>query len=119
MKQVHQLIKAAQDLDATSLDNLICALAQIRANKQPPVSSSRPRFDEDSATAAPVTFEDLPAMFAKPLQDGRFRLWMRSSGFGWLAFNLEVGDARVLRDWFNANVTGFSDLFGQEDSQRH
>lgn len=119
MKQMHQLIAQAQAFDAPSLDRLISALAEVRAGKQPPVSASRPNPNNESTMDTPVTMEDSPSMQLKVLRDGRIRLWVRSGGFGWLAFNLDMRDARVMRDWFAANVTGLTDLIGQEDVQRH
>lgn len=119
MKQMHQLMAMAQALDAPSLDRLISALAEIRAGKQPPVSASRPNPNNESTTDTPVTMEDSPSIQLKVLRDGRIRLWARSRGFGWLAFNLDMRDARVLRDWFATNVTGISDLISQENMQRH
>ena len=67
----------------------------------------------------PVTMEDSPAMMAVRLRDGRIRLWARNSGFGWLAFNLPEADATILKDWFNANLEGDSDLFSQSDGPAH
>ncbi len=113
------LLSIAKEMDGQALDALISALAEVRANTQPPVESTRPVPTEGSTTDTPVTIEDSPAMMAKLLRDGRVRLWARSSGFGWLAFNLSHEEAVTLKDWFTANVEGVSDLFGQSVGQAH
>lgn len=119
MKHLEEFLRLGKELTAQELDSLISGLAEIRAAKLPPVSSSRPTPEDESSIDTPVTVEDSPAMQAKALRDGRVRLWARSSGFGWLAFNIELRDARVLRDWLTANVQGNSDLFSEQVTQRH
>lgn len=120
MNTLDALIKRAETLNAHELDALISGLAEIRANTAPPVSPKRPDpNDADANLDVPVTIEDSPAMQAKLLRDGRIRLWARSSGFGWLAFNIDMRDAALLRDWFIANVQGESDLFSQSGTQSH
>lgn len=119
MNEMHQLKAIAQRLDAPSLDTLISSLAEIRAGMQPAVSGLRPSPNDESINQTPITVEDSPAMQANVLRDGRIRLYARSSGFGWLAFNLDLRDARTLRDWFAANVNGISDLIGEKNVQRH
>ena len=111
------LLSIADEMDAEALDTLISAMAEVRAKKLPAVASTRPTEPSDIDT--PVTMENSPAMFAKLLKDGRVRLWARSSGFGWLAFNLPMEDARTLRDWFMANVDGISDLFSERLGPTH
>ena len=113
------LLSIAQDMDGQDLDTLISALAEVRVQKLPPVAATRPMSIDASSMDTPVTMEDSPAMMAVRLRDGRFRVWARSSGFGWLAFNLDQADARAIRDWFAANVEGQSDLFGQEGGHTH
>ena len=120
MSETDALLKSAATLSAQELDVLISGLAEIRANTEPAVSSKRPDpNDTKAALDTIVTMEDSPAMQAKLLRDGRIRLWARSSGFGWLAFNIDMRDATLLRDWFIANVQGDSDLFSQSDTQKH
>lgn len=120
MSKMDSLIKSAATLSAQELDVLISGLAEIRAHTEPPVSPKRPDpNDTNPALDTPVTMEDSPAMQAKLLRDGRIRIWARSSGFGWLAFNIEMRDATLLRDWFTANVAGESDLFSQGDTKSH
>ena len=113
------LLSIAKEMDGQALDALISALAEVRANTQPPVESTRPVPTEGSTTDTPVTIEDSPAMMAVRLRDGRFRVWARSSGFGWLAFNLDQANARAIRDWFAANVEGDSDLFSHGSRHAH
>ena len=113
------LLSIAEEMDAEALDTLISAMAEVRAKKLPAVASTRPMPTEPSAMATSVTMEDSPAMLAVRLKDGRIRLWARSSGFGWLAFNLPTGDALLLKDWLNANLEGDSDLLSQSGGHAH
>lgn len=114
------LLSIAEEMETEALDTLISAMAEVRARKQPPVAASFPTQSENpSAMNTPVTVEDSPAILAKRLNDGRIRIYARSSGFGWLAFNLHTRSAASLRDWMNANVGGISDLVGTQSGQRH
>lgn len=113
------LLSIAEEMEAEALDTLISAMAEVRAKKLPAVASTRPMPTEQSAMHTPVTMEDSPAMMAVRLKDGRIRLWARSSGFGWLAFNLPTGEALLLKDWFNANLAGDSDLLSESFGPTH
>lgn len=113
------LLSIAEEMDTDALDTLISSMAEVRAKKLPAVASTRPMPAEPLSMATTVTIEDSPAMLAARLKDGRIRLWARSSGFGWLAFNLPTGDALLLKDWFNANLDGDSDLLGQSNGPTH
>lgn len=113
------LLSIADDMEAEALDKLISGMAEVRSRKKPEVARSRPGQVDALSIATPVTVEDSPAMMAVRLKDGRIRIWARSSGFGWLAFNLPTSDALLLKDWFNANLEGHSDLIGQGVGQAH
>ena len=111
------ILDLADAMDGNELDALISALAEVRKDKLPGVAQKRPSPTDPLTMETPVTMEDDPGMLGVRLRDGRVRLWMRSSGFGWLAFNLPIENARTLRDWFAANVDGDSDLFGDQVGQ--
>jgi hypothetical protein len=119
MNKIKTMLSAAKSLEANELDVLISMLGEIRATTQPAVSSQRPDPSDASTMDTPVTMEDSPALMAKTLKDGRIRLWARSSGFGWMAFNVPIQDAIALRDWFAANVAGSAALFSQQDGHWH
>lgn len=119
MNNIERLMESAKQLKPQELDALISALAMTRAAMSPPVSNARPKPTDESAMDTPVTVEDSPAMELRLIKDGRVRLWARNSGFGWLAFNLELRHARPLRDWLVANVHGASDLISEQNPQRH
>ena len=118
-KEAVAILNLADAMDGNELDALISALAEIRKGKLPSVAQKRPHPSDPSTMDTPVTMEDDPGMMGIPLRDGRVRLWVRSSGFGWLAFNLPIENARTLRDWFAANVDGDSDLFSDQVGQAH
>jgi hypothetical protein len=105
--------------NAAEMDDIISRLGEARAAMLPHVSKVKPEPASLEATTTPVSMEDEPALRALRLRDGRVRIWARSSSFGWLAFNINLTDARALRDWFTANVQGRSDLFGQSDGHAH
>lgn len=113
------LLSIAEEMDTEALDKLISAMAEVRAHKQPAVAATRPMPTDPLSTATPITMEDSPAMMAVRLRDGRIRIWARSSGFGWLAFNLPETDALLLKDWFNANLEGNSDLISESSGPAH
>ncbi len=94
----------AQVLDAPSLDRLISELSVMRSDMQPPVRALLPSLSDKSSNGVIVTMEDSPTMQLAVLRDGRIRLWVRSSGFGWLAFNLDMRGVGTLCDWISANV---------------
>ncbi len=110
-------IRFDSTLDADGLSDLISQLAELRANMIPPVSKTRP--NPVTHGGMHVTIEDSPELMAMRVKDGRTRIWARSAGFGWMAFNLEPVDARALRDWFMVNVEGSSDLFGEGSPNTH
>ena len=105
--------------DAAEIDDIISRLGEARGAMLPHVSKSRPEPKSLAGMTTPVSMEDEPALRALMLRDGRVRIWARSSGFGWLAFNINPTDARALRDWFSANVQGNADLFGHGDGHAH
>lgn len=112
-------IKIDAALDARELDKLITQLAEARAQMEPAVSKTRPE-PKDLDTDTPVTLEEEPAIRAVRLRDGRCRLWLRHSGYGWMAFNIPMTDAHALRDWFTANLdAGTSHLFSQQHGKKH
>lgn len=112
-------IKIDETLDAYGMDTLMVQLAEARAQMEPGVSKTKPE-PKDLDIDTPLTMEEEPAIRANRLRDGRCRLWLRHSGFGWMAFNIPMADAYVLRDWFTANLdAGRSDLFGQGNGSKH
>ncbi len=113
------ILDLADAMDGNELDVLISALAEIRKDKLPSVAKKKPSPTDPLTMDTTVTMEDDPGILGVRLKDGRVRLWMRSSGFGWLAFSLPIENARTLRDWFADNVEGDSNLFGEQIGQRH
>lgn len=101
-------------LNAHELEKLIHELAEKRSLMEPSVPRTR-----EEAFQAPETvalLEDEPSAIAVRLKDGRVRLWMRNRGIGWQAFNLDIRNARTIRDWLIANVGGDSDLLSKQIS---
>jgi hypothetical protein len=78
-------------LDAVQTTELIEALADIRAQMQPPVSR---RFAVKASVA--VQFE--PATTTGMTVEGRFLLALRHEGFGWCSFDFGLPAAARLRD---------------------
>lgn len=73
------------DLTASDLEEAIRALANARAGMQPEV----PRSIEGAALSdSRALVEESPLFTFVTLSDGGLRIHIRSSGLGWLAFNL-------------------------------
>ena len=108
------------NFSADALEELISKLAVLRSDMQPPVPKARP--DSMSEADKHITIEDEPAMVVARLRDGRFRLWLRNRGTGWMAYNIDAANATGLRDYLSANLPTTPDranLFGEQDGELH
>lgn len=105
-------IEINKTLNAQELELLIHELAEKRSGMEPAVP--RTRADAFQAPGAVALLEDEPSAIAVRLKDGRVRLWMRNRGIGWQAFNMDIRNARALRDWLNTNIDGDSDLLSDQ-----
>lgn len=89
------LLQAAAKLPAPELDAFIRALALLRAEKHPAVGRSPASAMDEAA----ILVEDKPALLIGVPAFGGFRLRIRHSGFGWLAFQID--------DTVAADLAGF------------
>lgn len=112
-----ELIREAKKLSPAEVESLIADLMDLRAEMSPPVSDEPPK--PDGTSAQNVAAEDDPSISARLLKDKRVRLWIRSSGIGWLVFNLSHRTSATLRDWLIANTDrdSVSELFSEQGSK--
>ncbi|MBW7896539.1 MAG: hypothetical protein H3C27_15635 [Opitutaceae bacterium] len=94
-------LQLTAELDATALSALIADLSDARAQMEPPIPMDLPQPGE---TGDLIPMQDEPSVIAAPLKGGRTRLWLRSHGLGWLAFNFTTTQTAALRDFFHANA---------------
>ena len=112
------LLAAAEEMDGNELENVICALAEVRQRTLPAVPGTMHAL-KASGTTPPVSMENEPAMECTQKTDGSVLLWARSSGFGWIAFSIPHQNACTLRDWLAANVQGEPDIVGMPAGGMH
>lgn len=118
-------ISIVGDLTTAQVEKLIADLAELRASMQPEVSVVPPGPGGLSNDRVTVSLVDDPYLSARPLKDGRVRLWLRNGGLGWMIFNLSIEKACALRDFLIANTPaspGEHDLFrdgGGDSGPRH
>jgi len=86
------------ELSATEVDELIADLADQRAAMEPPVPIYPPLRGSETS----IAMQDDPSVTARSLADGAVRLYLRSSGLGWLAFNFTAPQGIALRHLFTA-----------------
>ena len=91
-------------LNAAEVERLIANLAQLRAGMLPGVQQPLPEPSEDVAPAPGVLAQNDPYVSLKPLRGGAVRLYARSDGLGWLAFDLPERTARSMRDYLQSIV---------------
>ncbi|MGY6214959.1 hypothetical protein ACW73L_07340 [Methylolobus aquaticus] len=86
------------ELSATEVDELIAKLAAHRASMEPPV----PKYPPRPGSGVTLSVQNDPSVTARSLVDGGVRLYMRSGGLGWLAFNFTASQGIALRHLFTA-----------------
>ena len=91
------------DYDAAALDALLHQLALARAEMTPPIPTSRGQAIQSGSMA---TVEDGSSAVIARRSGGGFRLWLRHSGFGWLAWEIDDLFARGMADYIATNTAG-------------
>lgn len=102
-------IRVDRRLDAAQVHQLILDLAALRARMEPAHSRSI-----ELAGDTEVHIQDDPDLQLGQLADGRFRLYLRSWGLGWLVFNLHADKARAIGDYIRSRFGAGRDLVGQQ-----
>lgn len=115
-------VKLRGALDAAQLDELIAVLADLRSGMHPPVPFDLPEPGSPASKVAAVAVQREPFTQVRLLKDGGLRLWLRSGGLGWLAFDLTPPQCAVLRNRLNllpsADGEGGADFFGLQPGER-
>jgi hypothetical protein len=106
------------DMDASALDALLHKLALDRANMTPAIPNSRDAAIKDGSLA---TIEDGQSGVIARRRDGGFRLWLRHSGFGWLAWEIDDRFASGIANYIAVNTVEAEkiNLITQHSGQRH
>lgn len=79
------------ELNAHEVQDLIRALAMLRAQMTPGV----PQYP--GANEPTMTHEGPALIMDKPAKDGSVALRLRSSGLGWTSWHLPAGDVEAIR----------------------
>lgn len=112
-------LSIAGTYSSSQLETLITELLILRANLLPEVPLEPPKKSDDPALhTSNISVQDNPHWQARPLRDGRIRMYLRHAGLGWMVFNLPVDQACTFRDFLivntpKANPRGI-DLFVQD-----
>lgn len=114
-------ISINKTLTASEIETLISELAVVRANMLPPIPFEVPKATDPDIDSSHVTVQDDPYVQVKLLKDNRIRIWLRSWGLGWMAFNLTQDNACTIRDYLIANTPDNRkvDFFTDHDSGGH
>jgi hypothetical protein len=101
--QLHALNTSAHvQIDAKytagELETLIADLAELRGRMTPGVPLTPPTSESTAGDMQRVSVQNDPYLAIKRLKSGDGRLWARSQGHGWIAFNLPRAKLAVLRD---------------------
>ena len=106
------------DYDTVALDELIHQLAMARASMTPAIPLSRDSAIEDGSLA---TIEDGGSAVIARRQSGGFRLWLRHSGLGWMAWEIDNRFARGMADYIVTNTTPIegANLVSDKDTNWH
>lgn len=88
------------DFTADDLDEVIRSLAKARAGLAPAVPLKAP----DGTIESELLVQDDALFKIATLADGGLRIWLRSEGFGWMAFNLSAAQAAGLREFLGKGL---------------
>jgi len=73
------------EFTAAELEEVIQELAAARSSMDPPVPLTLPISGD-----APVVLQENSSFTIRTLVDGGLRIWLRSEGMGWMAFQLSA-----------------------------
>jgi len=91
-------------LSPKDVETLIADLAGIRANMLPAVPIQRSRRGSPAKPSPNVSLQRDPFAYVRVQKNGDIRFWFRHAGIGWLAYDVPVGKAQVVRDYLVANT---------------
>lgn len=88
------------EFSAQELEDILQSLAEARAGLEPAVPLQPPSMLSD----ADVLVQSDALFDIRRRIDGGLRIWLRSEGFGWMAFELDASKARSLRDYLSSEI---------------
>lgn len=89
------------EFTALELEEIIGDLALARAGMNPPVPTSPPSHMSPEAV---ITEQENALFIFRTLIDGGIRVYLRSEGFGWLAFRMDATDVDGIRELLNKKL---------------
>lgn len=87
------------EFTASEMDEILRDLGTARAGMLPAVPLGPP-----TSLDAEVMLQDEALFKVRTLVDGGARIWLRSEGFGWLAFTLPPADVLGLREFLGKKL---------------
>lgn len=103
-------LKIDSELTAGEVESLIVQLSNLRGEMTPPVPNDRADIEN-------AFLQEDPYIDVKPLRNGDIRIWFRTTGIGWIAFNLCIQNALTMRDLLitaTPNTDSIPNLFSDE-----
>lgn len=96
MKMPNKLaVTLTGEFTASELDEIIRDLAMARAGMLPAVPTSAPG---DISAEGEVLVQDAASFTCRTLASGGLRIYLRSDGLGWMAYNLTPRDVAGIRE---------------------
>ena len=93
-------ISINRDLSSRELETLIVKLMTLRSSMLPHVPEAPPVDDGDAIFSC----QEDGGLALSTSKDGRTRLLLRHTGFGWLAFTFGLDHACLIRDYLVAHT---------------
>jgi hypothetical protein len=101
----------AMTLTTNQVDELIAALASMRADMSPAVSNAWALTDNITSMADPSVRVGLIA-------ENRVLMALRHSGLGWLCFDFDMARASALRDYFAKRTAGVNSQLFEDNADQ-
>ena len=115
---LHLIIRIDKQLTAADTDSLLRQIALARSALKPKVPSTTDPLED---AGAQVLVEDMPALSIRARAGGGFRLWLRHSGFNWIAYQIDDQTAAGLSNFIRKHIGDGPgvNLVGHEATKRH
>lgn len=97
-------VEISGDLSTTAVERHISALARIRNDMLPAVPMHPPTTKDFAGDPPHGAAHYNPEMEIRLIAPGVFRLWLRSTGLGWLSFDLPADSAVALGEYLVLNI---------------
>ena len=114
----HLQIHIDKELTAIEADTLLRQIALARAAIKPEVPHTTDPLEDSGAH---VLVEDMPALSIRARSGGGFRLWIRHSGFNWIAYQIDDQTASGLSNFIRHHIGDWPgiNLIKHDQTNRH